>query len=103
MYEGQKFVIGGTDYQVPALSLKALREFSEDGTLAKLQTFSSSPTTEEVDAAVRVIHSAFSRNYPLTAEAIAEMVDMGNFQPLLRTIFGQSGLTKVQPGESASP
>lgn len=103
MYEGQKFTIGGTEYVVPALSLKALKDFSKDGTLKILSGMTATPSEEEVDAAIRVIHAAFSRNYPLTIEAIADMVDMANLKPLTSSIFGASGLVKVQPGETPSP
>lgn len=104
MYDGTTFKIGGQEWVIPALSLASLRKFSETKVLEKLGTMTAQPTPEQIDAAVVVIHTAMSRNYPGTsAEQVAEMVDLGNFAPVLKAIFGQSGVETVPAGEAMSP
>jgi hypothetical protein len=58
---------------------------------------------EQVDAICEVVAAALGRNYPdMTAERVADMLDLGNAQLVFRAILGGSGLREVRPGEAAA-
>ena len=102
MLDGVKVNLGGRDYMVPPLNLKALKRLGPK--LKLLSNLGDVPSDEEVDAVVEVLHSALVRNYPdITSDEVSDRIDLANLRPALMAVMGASGLTQGLPGEAASP
>lgn len=95
MIEGQTISMGGKEFIVPPLNFKRLKKLKpllEE--LSRLDPRSADMSDEALDAAVTVVHSALSRNYPdLEKEQVEELLDMANFPGVMAAVMGQSGLT----------
>lgn len=100
---GGKWVdFGDEAYRVPALGLLAIQELGAD--IESLQMVGRIPNLEQMRTVVRIVHAALRRNYPqLTEEDVGDMLDIGNFQDVLGTVFAISGFVKgAASGEMAA-
>lgn len=90
MIDGTPVKLGGTEYIVPPLNLKAVRLIQP--LLPKLNSMNLQDP-ETIDAMVELVHVALKRNYPdLTKDAVEEIVDIGNLGPVVSAIMAVSGL-----------
>jgi len=97
MIDGVSISLGGTEYVVPALSFKQLRNLQPK--LATLGTVKGIPSEAQLDAVAEVVHAALSRNYPdLTLDQVGDMLDLTNMKHIVPAIMGISGL--VSEGEA---
>lgn len=98
---GEWVRIGDERYRIPPLALRAIQELKGD--VEALQGIRGMPTGEQMNAALRIIHSAITRNYPsLAFETLAEMLDLGNVTDVLAAVMSISGYV-VERGKGAAP
>lgn len=99
MIDGIVVKMSGEEYIVPPLSFKQLRSLQPR--LALLSSVNGIPTTEQLEAVSEVVHAALSRNYPdLTADAVNDMLDLGNMGAIIPAIMGVSGLVTAGEGSA---
>lgn len=110
LLDGIKVNLGGKEYTVPPINLKALRQLGPKfASMAKaVDTGNISGLFEgaQLDTMLEVILSAMSRNYPdLTKDDLEEVVDLGNLVDLFGAVCAQSGLKKQEgaPGGARGP
>ena len=78
------YQIPGTEYVVPALSLRQIRQLSESGDMDAL----GKPGADE--SALRVVYTALTRNHPeLTVEQASDILDLANLGPALMAAVGK--------------
>jgi hypothetical protein len=95
---GIPLVLGGRTYVVPPLSLGSLRRL-QDRLTAISTADALAPAT--VDTVIEAAHAALRRNYPaLTADDLAELVDVGNMHDVISCVLDVSGL-KRKEGEAS--
>lgn len=99
-FAGQEMTLGGTTFVVPPIALGALKTL-----LPKIQSLQLSdqgvPGIAQVEDALEICLAALKRNYPdLTLEQLGDLVDLGNFNALVRAVMGQSGLVRTPEGNS---
>jgi hypothetical protein len=97
-FAGQDVNLGGTNFVVPPLALGALKTL-----LPKIQKLSIGadgvPDLSQVEDLLEVCLAALRRNYPeLTLVELVDIVDLVNFQPLVKAVMGQSGLVVTSGG-----
>lgn len=101
LLDGTKVNLGGRDFTVPPLNLKALRRLAP--TISALADMADVPTPEQVGQIAEVVHAAVVRNYPeITVDEMEELLDLGNIKAVLQAILSGSGLTQGEPGGVAS-
>lgn len=109
LLEGQKLNLGGRDFIVPPLNIKALRilgpRFNQLQKIADSGDLAEMFNGDNLDTLVDVVHAAIVRNYPdVTREEMEDLIDLANLQPLFMSICGQSGLQQKGPrGEAKGP
>lgn len=88
MIEGTKINLGGTDYIVPALNFRQLKEF--DVQIRAIQKLGESgDPMRELVTLVPVITAAIKRNYPdQTEESVTELLDLGNYKAVFEAVLG---------------
>jgi len=97
MIDGVKINLGGTEYLVPPLSFKQLRNLQPK--LLTLTKMGSVPDVKQLDTVTEIVFVALSRNYPeLTQEQVGNLLDLGNMKLIVPAIMGVSGL--VSSGEA---
>jgi uncharacterized protein (DUF433 family) len=97
MIPGKDIKLGGETYTVPPLTLGALQRFQ-----AKLTSYSGSLSAEDVQTVIDVATAALKRNYPdLTAEQVADMIDLGNIQEVFMAVMSVSGLVPTGEAQAA--
>lgn len=102
MIDGVNLTIGGRDFTVPPLNLKALKKLTP--TIQSIVDAGDDLSLAQLDAIVDVVHTALARNYPdLSRDEVEELLDVVNMEPTIRAVLEASGLTKRAPGEAASP
>ena len=96
---GGKWVeFSGASYLVPPLNFRALRELQDK--IAKLGTITGTPTGEQMKVVSEIVHAALARNYPqMTVKNVEEMIDLGNFMPVMDAVLNIAGLRRLAPGE----
>jgi hypothetical protein len=85
--------LGGVDFVLAPLGIRLMREFEARG-----------KTVGDGDAAyafnVDVILASLHRNYPdLTREELEELLDSHTVPEAVMSVFTQTGLRRVRPGE----
>ena len=99
-YRGVPVFMAGTTYIIPALSL---RQF-EENTEALTAPIEGASALEVFKRSVPIIGLAIRRNYPeITDEALFDMLDLENFNVVMRAVQNASGMKVVAPGEAPDP
>ena len=107
-YDGVALRLGGRDWIVPPLNFRQLKALAP--VFARVGAIDARLGEKEIDDIVRLVHAALSRNYPdLTADDVAELIDLGNAASVVRAVAGVSGLAasgppregNAPPGEAA--
>jgi len=94
MIPGKEIKLGGETYTVPPLTLGALQRFQ-----ARLTSYSGTLNADDVQTVIDVATAALQRNYPdLTADRVADLIDLGNIQEVFMAVMSVSGL--VPQGEA---
>ena len=102
LFDGTKVNLGGRDFILPPLTLKALRQLGPK--IGLLGSLSGMPTEEQIDAMIEVAHASISRNYPeITLDELGDLLDLGNLQDVFPAVMAASGLAKLPEGKAASP
>ena len=99
LHEGTTVKMGGRDFILPPLTLKALRRLGP--TIANLSDLAGVPTPEQVDAMVELVHASAVRNYPeLTMDDLLDLLDLGNLPEVFPAVMAASGLKRSAVGEA---
>jgi hypothetical protein len=86
-FRGQSFTLGGKEYLVPPLSMRAVVDLKPE--LARIADADADSPLTHLEAIARVILSALQRNYPeLTYDDLGDLLDMGNIVELLNAVTG---------------
>ena len=86
---GVTLTLGGRDFVVPPLSMKAMRELGPRW--PEIKDIGEVPTAPQIDLVMSVLHTALMRNYPdLTMEDLDELIDLANLPKALMAAFGAS-------------
>lgn len=98
MFDGVKVTMGGREFILPPLTLKALRKMGPK--IKLLGTMTDVPTEEQIAAMVEVVHAGLVRNYPdITVDELEDLIDLGNLREVFPAVMASSGLSRVTPGE----
>lgn len=91
-FAGEIVDLGGTDYTVPPLSLGQVRELAP--LIEKLDSETKGiPQAEQIDAMIKVMHAALSRNYPdFTEKDLLDVIDLANMTEMIKATMRTSGL-----------
>ncbi len=96
-YLGVPVYMNGQNYYIPSLST---RDFRANYELLTAEAPEGAGPFESFDRFLPVILLAMQRNYPdITAEQLAEWLDLHTFQLAVRAVQSASGLTPVPEGE----
>jgi hypothetical protein len=100
LIDGRRLRLGGIDFLVPALSFGQLKRLKEPmklaGQIVKDEDGNPTATAETYV----VVAEGLKRNYPeVTAEDLAEILDLNNVSDAVRAILGQ-GVVPVTLGEA---
>lgn len=102
-HDGVALRLGGRDWIVPPLSFRQLKALSP--VFARVGAIGARLGEKEIDDIVHLVHAALSRNYPaLTADDVAELIDLGNAASVVRAVAGVSGLAaaaRASEGDAA--
>lgn len=100
LIDGVTITLGRREFVVPPLNLGRIKKLQDDlAILALVPQDATRFEPQQLEACITVIHTALTRNYPdLTREEVEDVVDMGNMQPLMLAIMGQSGFAKGEAG-----
>lgn len=100
-FAGRSVYLGGVDYVVAPIAVGRLKDLMP--VIARAGAVSGTPMPEQWDDFLEIFLAAFQRNNPeMTKATLEELVDLGNFKPLIEMVMGVSGLTptagEVEPG-----
>jgi hypothetical protein len=112
--DGTQMNLGGLDFVVPPLTLAQTRKFHLDGKLAKLPwsgpqlVYGAVENGEAFLASLAVtseiVAAAIGRNHAdVTADAVLDLLDLGNLEAVMKAVLGAAGLARNAPGEAKSP
>ncbi len=79
------------DYVVPPLTLRQIQAMEDD-----INALGSGTIAEQAPRITRVVHAALSRNYDLTYDQVADLLDLTNMSAVVNAIMGVSGLKKEE-------
>ncbi|HEU0154821.1 MAG TPA: hypothetical protein VFQ82_02045 [Stellaceae bacterium] len=103
MIPGVVIEMGGRDWIVPPLTLGQLRRLMPK--VRQLSAVGGEIGEEQIDVLVEIVAAAMERNYPdASAEAVAQLLDLGNAGAVLNAVLTGSGLKlrEAAPGEAAA-
>jgi hypothetical protein len=87
--EGIKLTLGGREFIVLPLTLRALRELAPRFPI--LQGMGDVPTGDQIDVVSDIVYSALLRNHPdLTRDELEELLDLENLAKALMAVMGAS-------------
>jgi hypothetical protein len=91
--------MGGAEFVVPPLTVGQIRECKEDRATVSRE---GADEVDVLEAAARIIHAAFARNYPdVTLDVLErDLLDMGNYREVLGAVLFGSGLRPAVSGEA---
>ena len=96
MIDGKKVKLGSTEYIIAPLNFKSLKRLRPE--LDSVASVGGVVNDSIIEAALKIIHAAISRNHPdMSIEQLEEVIDMGNFNEVLDAVLGQSGFAKGKP------
>lgn len=91
MIPGRDITLSGKVYTIPPLSLGALQRFQK-----QLANYTGGIDPETVQLTIDVATAALKRNYPdITADQVADMIDLGNIQEVFMAVMNVSGMAPV--------
>lgn len=96
--------LGDEAYRIPPIAFRVVQEMeAEVAQLADLGA-GGRPTPVQMAIVEKLVLSAIQRNYPdMTQERIAEMIDVGNYMPVLNATLGVSGYVRRAGSGEALP
>ena len=90
--------MGLEEYRIPPLGFRAIQDLQAN--ISILQGMTGMPNEAQMKIVADVVCAAMKRNYPdITTEAVLDMLDLGNFQPVFSAVMGASGYRKAESGE----
>ena len=93
MIEGTIVKMGEGEYTIAPLTFKQLRTLQPKIDL--ISKMDGTPTPEQMDAVVDIIHASVTRNHPdVTKDQIDDVLDLGNVQLAMASVMGASGMVK---------
>jgi hypothetical protein len=99
--EGQKVNLGGRDFVVPPLNLRALRILGPRFAELSQNAVAGVIGPDQIDTMIEVVHAAMVRNYPeITKEELEDLLDMGNIARVFQAVAAQSGMKQAPSGEA---
>ena len=102
-WAGAKILLGDKYYIVPPLSIGQLETHKE--LIAQARTMRNDD--ESMIAAMPLLHSAFSRNYPdMTLDELKDRIDLASFHVVCFALWNISGIVESKegdPGEASQP
>lgn len=104
MLPGVAITMGGQEWVVPPLTLGQLRRLLPK--VRQLSEIGAQMGETQIGVLVEIVAAALQRNYPeLAAEAVEELLDLGNAAAVLNAVLTGSGLTPTVPlpGEAEAP
>lgn len=104
MIPGIAITMGGREWVVPPLTLGQLRRLMPK--VRQLSEIGAQMGETQIAVLVEIVAAALQRNYPdATAEAVENLLDLGNAGVVLNAVLTGSGLTPPvpSPGEAAAP
>lgn len=88
--KGITVTLGGTDFVVPPLNFKSLQSLQ-----TRLAGFSGGTDPESIQLVADAALHALKRNYPdMTADALGDILDLGNMQGVMEAVMDVSGLRR---------
>lgn len=91
---GRWIEFGEEAYQVPPLAFRSVVDLQDD--VESLAQMGAKPTPAQMDTVTRIVHAALVRNYPdMTKEAVADMLDVGNFQEVINATLAIGGFKQA--------
>lgn len=98
-HQGTPVSMGGKNWIVPPLNLRALRELRP-----KLAIMGDVTNEESVSALIEVVRTALARNYPeITTEQVEDMIDLGNIAEITSAIVKVNMLVPNAMGSAPAP
>ena len=96
MIEGTEINMGGEAFIVPPLNFKRVKRLKASlETLSRLNPATSDMTDKQLEAAIDVVHTALTRNYPdMERDRVEELLDLRNLPHVMAAIMGQSGFVQ---------
>lgn len=99
---GVWITIGEVQYRIPPLGFLDVQELQAE--IEGLQSIAGIPSREQMQTVVKITHAAIRRNYPsLSFEAVGQMLDLGNFQPILFAVLTVSGFERSAAPKGEAP
>lgn len=98
---GRWVAIGEEEYQVAPLGFLSLQELGED--IQSLQKIAGMPTREQMAVVVRIVHAGLARNYDVTEDQVAGMLDVENYGRIISAVLGIAGLERASGPPSGEP
>ncbi len=96
IHKGVRVELGGSTYILPPATIATLEDFSErlDALNAKL-TQPAHFQYGDLGVVADFVHACLLRNYPdMQRRFVAEQVDLGNFQDIMKACYDASGLLR---------
>jgi hypothetical protein len=99
-WPGMSVKLGATEYVVPPLSMRAVRDLTPDFEIVS-KTTNVGMSPEVINAMGRILLAAFKRNYPdMELDQLLDMLDPTNMGDIFVAIASSSGLKQ---GEGRAP
>jgi hypothetical protein len=99
MIPGVQVTMGGREWTVPPLTLGQLRWLMPK--VRQLTDIDAQMGEGQILILIEVVMAAMQRNYPdMTANAVENLLDLGNAAEVLRAVLMGSGLRERKPGEA---
>lgn len=93
-FAGRQVTLGGVVYTVAPLAVGRLKTLLP--VIARCSAVVGVPTPDQWDDFLEIFLAAFQRNNPdMTKAMLEDLVDLGNFKPLMEMVMGVSGLEKA--------
>jgi hypothetical protein len=99
MVPGIAIAMSGQEFTVPPLTLGQLRRMLPK--VQQLTDIGAGMGEAQIGVLVEIVTAALQRNYPdMTAEAVENLLDLGNARAVLNAVLTGSGLKEREPGEA---
>ena len=100
-FPGTPFLLNGTEFTIPSLSL---RQFQDNYTALTAEVSPDEKLPAQITRLLPVILLAVNRNYPeITLDNLLDWVDVGTFRNLFLVVQGAQGLRRAEESGEAQP